>query len=174
MAYQLTIACGVVLAALLIGLQSLLARGRGVDALSARVVRRALLFVTPLFLVALLFSLHHYWLGATADIVKTSATIGQLEDAIARVQIPLPLHAALHGQNAIALGIALLVLAALPFVRPGAPYLGIGKGVAAGVGAVYVVALLIVSGTLLGHDAVRDVDARVERLKGHVLSLIHI
>lgn len=164
MAYQLTIACGVALAALLIG--RYLTRGAG--SLFAGVARRALLFLAPLFLVSLLFSLHHYWLVATADIVRTSTTIGQIEDAIAKIQLPPPLHATLQEQNAIALVIVLIVLAALLFVRPGTPHLGIGKGIATGVGVVHVVVAMIVSGALLGHAAVWDTDARVERLKAQV------
>jgi len=123
MAYELTIACGVVLAALLTGCYAT----RGAGSLIARVARRALLFTTPLFLVALLFSLHHYWLAATADIVRTSTTIGQIENAIASVQLPAPLHAALQNQNGMALVLGLIVLAALLFVRPSTPQLGIGK-----------------------------------------------
>ena len=169
MAYELTIACGAVLAALLTGRYIT----RGADSLIARAARRALLFVAPLFLVALLFSLHHYWTAATTDIVRTSTTIGQLEDAIARVQVSSPLHAALQAQNAMALGVGLIVLAALPFVRLGVPYLGVGKGVATGIGAVYVVVTMLVSGALLGHGAVRHVDARVERLKAQVDDVEH-
>ena len=164
MAYELTIACGVAFAAVLVGRYIT----RGADSITARVVRRALLFLGPLFLVALLFSLHHYWLGATADIIRTGTTIGQLENAIAKVQLPPLLHATLQGQNAIALVIGLIVLAALLFVKPGAPHLGVGKGVAAGVGAVYVVVTMIISGALLGHATMRDIDARVERLKAQV------
>ena len=164
MAYELTIACGVVLAALLTGCYAT----RGAGSLIARVVRRALLFITPLFLVALLFSLHHYWLAATADIVRTSTTIGQVENAIASVQLPAPLHTALQNQNGMALVLGLIVLAALLFVRPGTPQLGIGKKAAVGLGAVYVVATIIVSGALLGHGTARDIDDRVARLKAHV------
>ena len=164
MAYELTIACGVVLAALLTGCYAT----RGAGSLVARVARRALLFIAPLFLVALLFSLHHTWLAATADIVRTSTTIGQIEHAIASVQVPPPLHTALQAQNALALVLGLIVLAALLVVRPGTPNLGIGKKVAAGLGAVYVVATIIVSGALLGHGAARDIDDRVARLKAHV------
>ena len=164
MAYELTIACGVALAAVLVGRYLT----RGAESLIARVVRRALWFLAPLFLVALLFSLHHYWLGATADIVRTGTTIGQLEDAIAKVQFPPLLHSALQGQNALALATVLFVLAALLFVRPGTPHLGIGKGATAGVGVLYVVVTMIVSGALLGHTVVRGIDARVERLKAQV------
>ena len=169
MAYELTIACGVVLAALLIGCYVT----RGAGSLVARVVRRALLFIAPLFLVGLLFSLHHYWLVVTADIVRASTTIGQIENAIASVQVPPPLHTALRNQNAVALVAGLSVLAALLFVRPGTPHLGIGKKAAAGLGAVYGVVTIIVSGALLGHGAVRDVDARVARLKAHVEDVEH-
>jgi hypothetical protein len=164
MAYELTIACGIVLAAALMGGYVT----RGADSPIARVTRRALLFLTPLFLVALLFSLHGYWLGASADIVKTSTTIGQLENAIAKVQAPPLLHAALQGQNVLALVVVLFGLAVLSCVRPGAPYLGIGKGAATGVGVVYVIATMIVSGALLGHGAVRGIDAKVARLQAHV------
>lgn len=164
MVYELTIACGVVLAALLIGCYAT----RGAASLIARAVRRALLFIAPLFLVALLFSLHHYWLAATADIVRTSTTVGQIENAIASVQVPAPLHTALQNQNAIVLLLGLIVLAALLFVRPSTPRLGIGRNAAAGLGAVYVVATIIVSAALLGHGAVRDIDDRVARLKAHV------
>ena len=167
MAYELTIACGAALAAVLVGRYMT----RGAESLPARLVRRALLFLGPLFLVALLFSLHHHWLGAAADIVRTGTTIGQLENVIAKVQFPAVLHTALQGQNAIALVIALVVLAALLMVRPGTPRLGIGKGAAIGAGAVHVVATTIVSGALLGHGAVRDIDARVERLNVHVADI---
>lgn len=164
MAYELTIACGVVLAALLTGCYVT----RGTGSLVARVVRRALLFIAPLFLVALLFSLHHYWLVVTADIVRTSTTIGQIENAIASVEVPPPLHAALQNQNAMALVAGLIVLATLLFVRPGTPHLGAGKKTATGLGAVYAAVTIIVSGALLGHGAVRDIDARAARLKAHV------
>ena len=164
MAYELTIACGGALAALLIGCYVT----RGAGSHNARVVRRALLFIAPLFLVALLFSMHHYWLAATADIVRTSTTIGQIENAIASVQVPPPLHAALQNQNVMALVAGLIVLAALLFVRPGTPHLGAGKIAAAGLGAVYAAVTIIVSGALLGHGAVRDIDARVARLIAHV------
>lgn len=164
MAYELTIAGGGALAALLIGCYAT----RGAGSLVGRVVRRALLFIAPLFLVALLFSLHHYWLAATADIVRTSTTIGQIENAIVSVQVPAPLHTALQNQNAMALVLGLIVLAALLFVRPGTPHLGIGKKAAIGLGAAYGVAAIIVSGALLGHGAVRDIDDRVARLRAHV------
>lgn len=164
MAYELTIACGVVLTALLIGCYVT----RGAASLSARVARRAVLFIAPLFLAALLFSLHHYWLAATADIVRTSTTIGQIEHAIASVQVPAPLHTALQNQNVMALVTGLIVLAALLFVRPGTPHLGAGRKAAASLGAVYGVVTILVSGALLGHGAVRDIDARVARLKAHV------
>ena len=164
MAYELTIASGVVLAALLIGCYVTQGAGSAI----ARVVRRALLFIAPLFLMALLFALHHYWLGATADIVRTSTTIGQIENAIASVQVPALLHTTLQNQNALALVLGLTVLAALLFVRPGTPNLGIGKKAAVGLGAVYGVVTIIVSGALLGHDAVRGIDARVARLTAHV------
>ena len=100
--------------------------------------------------------------------MRTSTTIGHLEAVIARVQFPAPLHAALEGQNTLALVTGLIVLAALLLFRPGVPFLGIGKAAATGVGAVYVIAVLLVSGALLGHGAVRDIDARVERLKAQV------
>ena len=167
MAYELTIASGVVLAAVLIGRYLI----RGTDSRIARVVRRALLFLGPLFLVALLFSLHHYWLGATADIARTGTTVGQIEDAIAKIQFPHMLHAALQGQNGIAPATVLFVLAALLFVKPGAPHLGIGKGTANGVGVVYALATIIASGAFLGHGAVRDIDARVERLEAQVADI---
>ena len=163
MAYELTMAGGV-LAAALVGAYVT----RGAESRTARVVRRALWFLAPLFLATLLFSLHHTWLETTADIVRTGTTIGQLEDAVARVQLPALLHAAVQGQNAVALVIGLIVLAALLFVRPGMPYFGIGKGAATGVGVVYAVVTILVAGALLGHGAVQDVDARVTRLKAHV------
>ena len=164
MPYGLTIACGAALAALLIGCY--LTRGAGSSV--ARVLRRALLFVAPLLLVSLLFSLHQYWLEATVDIVRTTTTIGQLEDAIARARMPPPLHGALRGQNATALATGLFVLAALVFVRPGIPCLGIGRRAAAGVGAGYVVVTVILAGALLGQGAVRDIDARIRRLQTHI------
>ena len=164
MAYQLTLACGVVLAAVLIGWYVT----RNSDSLIACVTRRTLLFVAPFFVTALLFSLHHYWRGATADIVKTSTTIGQLEGAIAKVQLPALLQAALETQNVPVLATGLIVLAALLLVRPSAPFLGVGKAAATSIGAVYVVVMLIVSGALLGHDATRDIAAKVERLKAQV------
>lgn len=167
MAYELTIACGAALAAVLAGRYMT----RGAESRIARLVRRALMFVGPLFLVALLFSLHHYWLGTTADIVRTGTTIGQFEDAIAKVQFPPILHAALQGQNTLGLVLTLAILAALLFVRPGIPHLGIGKWAASGVGVVYAVATMIASGAFLGHAAVRNIDHRVERLKAQVTDI---
>ena len=164
MAYELTIACGVVLAALLtVGLMT-----RGAQSLIARLVRRALLFLLPFFLVWLLVLLYRHWLKATTDIIKASTTIGQLEAVIALVQIPAPLHEALQGQNAVVLGISLIGLAGLAFVRPGIPYLGIGKEAATSVAAVYAVVTIIAAGAFFGRGAVRDVDVRIERLRGHV------
>ena len=167
MAYELTIACGVALAAVLVGGYV----ARGTESLVARLVRRALLFLGPLFLVALLFSLHHYWIRTTADIVRTGTTIGQLEDIIAAIQFPLVLHGALQGLNPLVFMVALVVLAALLLVRPGTPRLGIGKGGAIGAGTLYGVVLTIVSGALLGHGAVRDIDTRVQRLKVQVADI---
>ena len=164
MAYELTIACGVVLAVLLtVGLMT-----RGAESLIARLVRRALLFLLPFFLVWLLVLLYRHWLKATTDIIKASTTIGQLEAVIALVQIPAPLHEALQGQNAVALGIGLIGLAGLAFIRPGMPYLGIGKEAATGVAAVYAVVTVIAAGAFFGRGAVRDVDVRIERLRGHI------
>ena len=164
MAYELTIACGVALAALLtIGLIT-----RGAASLLARLVRRALLFLLPFFLVWLLVLLYRCWLKATTDIIKAGTTIGQLEAVIALVQVPAPLHEALQGQNAVALGIGLIGLAGLAFVRLGIPHLGIGKEAATGVAAVYAVVTAIAAGVFFGHGAVRDIDARIERLRGHI------
>lgn len=164
MAYELTIACGVVLAALLtVGLMT-----RGAQSLIARLVRRALLFLLPFFLVWLLVLLYRHWLKVTTDIIKASTTIGQLEAVIALVQIPAPLHEALQGQNAVVLGISLIGLAGLAFVRPGIPYLGIGKEAATGVAAVYAVVTIIAAGAFFGRGAVWDIDVRIERLRGHV------
>jgi len=164
MAYGLTIACGVALAALLtVGLTT-----RDAESRIARLARRALLFLLPFFLVWLLVLLYRHWLKATTDIIKASTTIGQLEAVIALVQVPAPLHEALQGQNAVALGIGLIGLAGLAFVRPGIPYLGIGKEAATGVAAVYAVVIVIAAGAFFGRGAVRDIDVRIERLRGHV------
>ena len=162
MPHVLTIACGAVLAALLIG--CFLTRGAG--SAVARVLRRAVLFVAPLLLVSLLFSLHQYGFEAAVDIVRPTTTIGQLEDAISRVRMPL--HEALRGQNSTVLAAGLLVLAALVFVRPGIPRLGLGRRTAAGVGTAYVAVTVIVAGGLLGHGAVRDIDAGIRRLQMHI------
>ena len=115
MAHALTIACGVVLVALLAGCY--LSRGR--DSAVARAGRRALLFVAPLSLAALLFSLHGEWLLATTDVVRSGATIGEIEAAMDRVRLPSFLHAVLQGTVPAVPLTALLVLAVLPFVRPG-------------------------------------------------------
>ena len=162
MPHGLTIACGAVLAALLIG--CFLTRGAG--SAVARVLRRAVLFIAPLLLVSLLFSLHQYGFQAAVDVVRPTTTIGQLEDAISRVRMPL--HEALRGQNSTALAIGLLALAALVFVRPAMPRLGLGRRAATGVGAAYVAVTVVVAGGLLGHGAVRDIDAGIRRLQMHV------
>ena len=164
MPHGLTIACGAAFAALLIGCY--LTRGAGSSV--ARVLRRAVLFIAPLLLVSVLFSMHQYGYEAAVDIVRPTTTIGQLEDAIDRVRMPQPLHEALRGQNSTALAAGLLVLAALVFVRPGLPCLGIGRRAAAGVGTAYVAVTVIVAGALLGHGAVRDIDAGIRRLQIHI------
>ena len=123
MAYGLAIACGAALAALLVGCYL----GRGAGSPVARLLRRGWLFLAPLFLVSLLFSLHQLRLQAAADIVRPAATIGQLEDAIARVGMPPALQAPLREANGTALAAALLGLAVLAFVRPRTPRLGLGR-----------------------------------------------
>lgn len=164
MAYGLAIACGAALTVLLIGCY----RTWGAGSAAARMLRRALLLVAPLFLMSLLFSVHQAWFAATADIVRSSTTIGQLEDAIARVGRPAALQAALRGWNAAAPAAALLVLAVLALVRPGLPRSRMGRGAEAGVGAAYVVVTAIVAGALLGQDAVQDIDAGIARLQAHI------
>ena len=162
MAYGLAAACGIALAVLLIG--CCLTRGAGSSV--ARLLRRALLFFAPLLLVSLLFCLHQVWFEAAVSIVRASATIGQLEEAIARVGIPPALRAALLGANATALAAVLVLIAALVLVRPGIP--GFGKRAAAGASIAYVVATVIAAGALLGQDAVREIDAGIARLQDHV------
>ena len=164
MAYGLAIASGTVLTALLIGCY--LTRGPG--SLVARLLRRSLLFIASLFLVSLLFCLHQVWFEATVNIVRTSTTVGQLESAIAKVEIPPALRTALLGANATALAAGLFLLAALVFVRPGVPGPGIGRGGAGGVGVAYMAVTVIVTGALLGQDAVRHIDAGITRLETHV------
>ncbi|MCY4515318.1 MAG: hypothetical protein OXC69_09350, partial [Candidatus Tectomicrobia bacterium] len=161
MPHGLTIACAAGLAALLIGCYLT----RGAESSVARVLRRAVLFIAPLLLVSLLFSLHQYGFEAAVDIVRPTTTIGQLEDAIDRVRMPPPLHEALRRQNSTALAAGLLVLAALVFIRPRVPCLGIGRRAATGVGTTYVAVTVIVAGALLGHGAVRDIDAGIRRLQ---------
>ena len=163
MPHGLTIACGAMLAALLVGCH--LTRGTGSSV--GRILRRALLFLVPLFLVSLLFSLHEHWLVATVDVLRPSATIGQLENAIAKVEMPL-LRQALRVLNANAAAAALIVLAALAFVRPGRPRLGAGRRTAAAVGAGYAIVTVIAAGAFLGHGALREIDAGIRRLQTHV------
>ena len=164
MAYGLAMACGAALAALLVG--GYWTRGAGSPV--ARLLRRAGLFLAPLFLVALLFSLHHYRLQAAVDIVRPAATIGELEDAIARVDMAPALRAAVRGANGAALAAGLLVLAALAFVRPRTPRLGLGRGAAAGAAVAYAAAVAVLAGALLGQGVVRDIDDGVARLRAHV------
>ena len=169
MAYGLAIACGAALAALLVGCYL----GRGAGSPVARLLRRGWLLLAPLFLVSLLFSLHQLRLQAAADIVRPAATIGQLEDAIGRVGMPPVLQAPLREANGTALAAALLGLAVLAFVRPRTPRLGLGRRAAVGAGVAYAAAAALLAGALLGHDALRDIDAGVARLQAHVRGIEH-
>ena len=162
MALALAIACGVVLAALLTGCYVT----RRTDSAVARAVRRTLLIVVPLFLAALLFSLHEQWLLATVDIVKSSTTIGQIEAAIDRVRLPAFLHATLLRSNPVLPLAGLVLLAILPFVKSGTPYLGRGKRAARALGAVYVAFTFFLASLLLGHGSAQSVDAELTRLAG--------
>ena len=164
MAYGLAIACGAVFGVLVIGCY----RTRSAGSVLARILRRALLFIAPLFLALLLFSVHQAWFTATVDIVRSSTTIGQLEDAVSRVGRPAALQAALRGWNAAVPAAGLLVLAVLAFVGPGMARLGMGRRTRAGVGVAYVVITAFLAGALLGQEAVRDIDAGIARLQAHV------
>ena len=168
MAYALTIASGVVLSALSIGCY--LTRHAGSP--TSRAARRALLFVVSLFLSALLFSVHLQWLLATADIVKSSTTIGQIEDAIDRVRLPFFLNTILRWNNAAVPLTGLLLLAVLPFVKSGIPYLGRGKRAAGALGAIYVAFTLLLTSLLLGQGAAQNIDAKVVRLQAHVENVV--
>lgn len=164
MVYALTAACGVVLAALSICCYLT----RQADSPTARSLRRAFLFVVPLFLAGLLFSAHQQWLLATADTVNSNTTIGQIETAIDRVRLPYFLDAVLHRDGAAVPTAGLLLLALLPFVKTGAPFLGMDRRAAGALGAVYVAATLLLSGVAFGRGAAQNVDARVARLQGHI------
>ena len=164
MAYALTMACGVVLAALSAGCYLT----RRTDSPVSRAARRALLFVVPVFLTALLFSLHIQWLQATADIVKSSTTIGQIENAIDRVRLPFFLQAILQWNHAAVPLTGLLLLAVLPFVKSGTPYLGVGKRAAGVLGVTYVASTFLLTSIFLGQGAAQSIDAQVRRLQGHV------
>ena len=168
MANALTMACGVVLIALSTGCYVT----RRTDSHVARAARRALLFVVPVFLTALLFSLHHQWLLATTDIVKSSTTIGQIEDAIDRVRLPFFLQAILQWNHAAVSLAGLLLLAVLPFVKSGTPYLGMRKRAAGALGATYVACTLLLTSIFLGQGATRSIDAQATRLQGHVEDVV--
>ena len=164
MPYALTIALAGVIAVLL----TLRFMARGDGSLIAVLVHRALLFLAPTFLVSLLFSLHRYWLEFATDGVGTSTTIGHLEGVIARMQATMPLHEALRGYNAVALAVGMGVLAALAFVRPRVPCLGIGRGAATGVAVVHAIATILTASALFGRGAALDIDDRLTLLQGHV------
>ena len=168
MAYALAITCGVVLVGLSIGCYLT----RYADSPVTRALRRALLFVVPLFLTALLFSLHLQWLLATADIIKSSTTIGQIEEAIDRIRLPLLLHAVVGWRYAAIALAGLLLLALLPFVKPGTPCLGMGKRTAGTLGALYVAFTLLAASVFLGQGAAHDIHASVARLKTHVKDVV--
>ena len=168
MANALMIACGVVLVALSAGCYLT----RRADSRVARAARRALLFVVPVFLTALLFSLHLLWLQATTDIVKSSTTIGQIEVAIDGVRLPFFLQAVLQWNHAAVPLTGLLVLAALPFVKSGTPYLGVGKPTAGALGATYVAFTFLLTSLLLAQGAAQNIDAQVMRLQGHVEDVV--
>ena len=168
MAYALTIACGVVLVALSIGCYLT----RRADSPLTRTARRALLFVVPFFVIALLFSLHLQWLVATADIVKSSTTIAQVEDAIESIRLPFFLNAVLQWNNAVVLLVGLFFLAVMPFVKSGVPYLGMGRRAARTLGAIYVVFTLLLASILLGQGAAQNIEAKVVRLQSHVEDVV--
>lgn len=164
MAYGLAIACTAVFTVLLIG--RYLTRDAG--SAMARILRRALLFIAPLFLMSLLFSVHQGWFAATVDIARSSTTIGELEDAVARVGRPAALQAALRGWNAAVPAAGLLVLVVLALIGPGMARLGMSRRAGAGIGVAYVVVTVIMAGVLLGQDAVRGIDDGIARLQAHV------
>ena len=164
MPYASTIAGAGVIAVLL----TLRFMARDAGSLPAILARRALLFLAPTFVVSLLFSLHRYWLGIATDVVGTRTTIGQLEGVIARVQAIMPLHEALRGHNAVALAITMCVLAALAFVRPRVPRLGIGKWAATGAAVAYGLAAILTASAFFGHGAALEADHRMALLQGHV------
>ena len=164
MAHALSVACGVVLVALLAGCYL----GRGRDSAVARAGRRALLFVAPLFLAAGLFSLHVEWLLATTDVVRSGATIGEIEAAMDRVRLPSFLHAVLQGTIPALPLAGLLVLAILPFVRPVSSTLGTGSRAARTAATLYVSFTLLLAGLLLGNGAAQTLDAELARLQAHV------
>ena len=168
MANALTIAGGIVLLALSIGCYL----ARRADSYITRAARRALLFVVPLFLTALLFSLHLQWLQATADIIKSSTTIGQMEDAIDRVQLPLFLQAILQWNYPGASLTGLLLLAVLPFVKSGTSCLGVGRRAAGALGATYVAFTLFLTTIFLGQGAAQNIAAQVMRLQAHVEDVV--
>ena len=152
MVYALTATCGVLLVAL--SICCYLTR-QDVSA-TARAFRRAFLLVVPLFLAALLFSAHRQWLLATADTVNSNTTIGQIEAAIDKVQLPYVLDAVLHRGSGIVPIVGLLLLALLPFLKTGTPFLGMHRRVAGVLGAVYAAATLLVSAAVLGQGAAQD------------------
>ena len=164
MAHALTIACGVVLVALSAGCYL----GRGRDSAVARAGRRALLFVAPLFLAALLFSLHGEWFLATTDVVRSGATIGEIEAAMDRVRLPSFLHAVLQGTVPALPLTGLLLLAVLPFVKPLSSALGMGSRAARAATALYVSVTLLLASLLLGNGAAQTLDAELARLQAHV------
>ena len=168
MAYALTMAFGVALVALSAGCYLT----RHADSPVARSARRAFLFVVPVFLTALLFSLHLQWLLATTDIVKSSTTMGQIEGAIDRVRLPFFLQALLRWNPTAVSLTGLLILAVLPFVKSGTPYLGVGKRAAGGLAATYVAFALLLTSIFLGQGAAQNIDTQVRRLQGHVADVV--
>ena len=165
MAHALTIACGALLVALLIGCYS---TRRRADSAIARAARRALLFVVPVSIAAVLSSLHFQWLLATTDIVSSSTTIGHIEAAMARIRLPSILQAILQWNNTVLPFAGLLLLAILPFVKSATPHLGTGGRAAGTLSAVYVCVTLLLTGILLGQGAARRIDAETRRLRAHV------
>ena len=88
------------------------------------------------------------------------------------MRLPFFLRAILQWNNAAVSLTGLLLLAVLPFVKSGTPYLGVGKRAAGTLGATYAVCTLLLMSIFLGQGATRSIDAQVTRLQGHVEDVV--
>lgn len=163
MVYGLTIASGAVLIVVVIGLYT----RRDGDAFMPLLLRHALTFLLPFFLVALFYAIFHYWLVATSDIVRTTTTMAELGRVIAQLQF---FHFIRYAEvySPFVILIWLILLGALPFVGARLQFLRISKMVSTTIGVVYIGLTLVVAFAFFGQPTNKVMAEQTAQLNAHM------